>query len=515
MVIKILAGGSSFNGVTYSEGKIEENKAKLLASENFPFPEQNEKTFRDFFDSVSSGNSRVKNKQFHASISTKGKDHNFEELKDVAERYLQKMGYSNNPYLIYAHTDSPNNHVHIVSSRVDMDGKRISDSLEKVRTQKFIENDLKVNFSKNVDQHIDDALKYNFKSIEPFSALLKKQGYSTREKKGFEIIKSGKVQRLIPKRELKTKMYLAQLDFNTRNKIKAQLHKYSTGSNFDNLKSAMHKKFGLEMIYSYSTKQNEKNAKGRKSEVLGYSLLDHKNSVAYHDSDLVLIEELQAKFDTLIDKKDLAKEIQAIKSEPGTYSDTKAFFKDLSLKLDYDGSIKTLSGEEKGHLDSETMYVLKYNQRVKDANSSNHTAAINENVLSKLFRVNIKDIKPSPTKLSEERQIQYRDYIDSYLNRNKDAPRDSKNIRIYNTVNGPVLVDHKKAVVLDIEKDLNISMPEQKMEKVRALDAQEKKPDYPSNNLGYSKSILSVPMEEGIDEPGRKRKRKRQNDINI
>ena len=157
MVIKILAGGSSFNGVTYSEGKIEENKAKLLASENFPFPEQNEKTFRDFFDSVSSGNSRVKNKQFHASISTKGKDHNFEELKDVAERYLQKMGYSNNPYLIYAHTDSPNNHVHIVSSRVDMDGKRISDSLEKVRTQKFIENDLKVNFSKNVDQHIDDA----------------------------------------------------------------------------------------------------------------------------------------------------------------------------------------------------------------------------------------------------------------------------------------------------------------------------------------------------------------------
>ncbi len=52
-----------------------------------------------------------------------------------ARDYLDRMGFGNAPYVVVAHAE---NHVHIVASRIDFDGKTVSDSNEKWRSTDII-----------------------------------------------------------------------------------------------------------------------------------------------------------------------------------------------------------------------------------------------------------------------------------------------------------------------------------------------------------------------------------------
>ena len=105
MVIKILKNSTSFSGIVYNDDKVETNKGSLIEAKNFPFQDMDAKDYDSYLESQSSLNKRVKNKQFHVAISTKAREHTFEELKDVAHKYLDQMGYSENPYLIYAQVE--------------------------------------------------------------------------------------------------------------------------------------------------------------------------------------------------------------------------------------------------------------------------------------------------------------------------------------------------------------------------------------------------------------------------
>jgi hypothetical protein len=49
------------------------------------------------------------------------------------------MGYGDNPFLIYHHSDTDNNHVHMVSTRVDKNGDKVDDTYEKIRSQKTLQ----------------------------------------------------------------------------------------------------------------------------------------------------------------------------------------------------------------------------------------------------------------------------------------------------------------------------------------------------------------------------------------
>jgi Relaxase/Mobilisation nuclease domain len=136
MIAKIMQSSNSFQAVYYNEQKVVEQKAELLAAVNF----EGNLTAVDFwqkadyikyFNDITQQNSRVKRKQFHAVISTKGYEHTADELKIIAEEYIKRMGYGDNPYLIYFHQDTNNNHVHIVSTRVNTEGVKVKDSFER------------------------------------------------------------------------------------------------------------------------------------------------------------------------------------------------------------------------------------------------------------------------------------------------------------------------------------------------------------------------------------------------
>lgn len=59
-------------------------------------------------------------------------------LVDIAEQYLQEMGYSNNQYLIFRHHDAEHPHLHLLVNRITFDGKVVSDSNNYKRSEAIL-----------------------------------------------------------------------------------------------------------------------------------------------------------------------------------------------------------------------------------------------------------------------------------------------------------------------------------------------------------------------------------------
>ena len=61
-----------------------------------------------------------------------------EQLRDIAREYMERMGYGNQPYIVFKHKDISREHLHIVSLRVDENGRKISDSHEYDRSMSVL-----------------------------------------------------------------------------------------------------------------------------------------------------------------------------------------------------------------------------------------------------------------------------------------------------------------------------------------------------------------------------------------
>ena len=59
------------------------------------------------------------------------------ELQDIAREYLEKLGFGNQPYLVFKHEDIDRHHLHIVTVRVDENGKCISDKNNYYRSKQI------------------------------------------------------------------------------------------------------------------------------------------------------------------------------------------------------------------------------------------------------------------------------------------------------------------------------------------------------------------------------------------
>ena len=134
----------------------------------------NKNDYITYLQKHSEQNKRIKKPQFHVAISTKGKVKTFDELAEFGKKYMEEMGYGNNPYLMYKHTDTENNHIHIVSSRVDVNGSKISDNYERVRTQKIINEYYGIDLQKEIESKLNRIDRYNVSTIAQYKLLLEK-----------------------------------------------------------------------------------------------------------------------------------------------------------------------------------------------------------------------------------------------------------------------------------------------------------------------------------------------------
>lgn len=154
MIAKILSNKGAIKGaVEYSEEKKERSLGDLLYSQGFL--SEDPESINDMFKFLSKQNTRVKNVKFHAALSFPvGEIHDQATLIAIVKDYMDGMGYGKQPYCAYIHNDTDNQHVHVISSRIDAEtGEKISDAFEKVRSVKVsdaIENKYKI---RKVERH--------------------------------------------------------------------------------------------------------------------------------------------------------------------------------------------------------------------------------------------------------------------------------------------------------------------------------------------------------------------------
>lgn len=138
MVAKISLGKSVFGVLNYNKIKVDKQEATVLYSQKMFVSTDGNVTLRDCMDSFYpylAANRKTENIVFHASINPDPKDKlSNEQLTSLCQEYMDKMGYGNQPYVVFLHQDIERSHAHIVSLRIDESGKKISDKFENRRS---------------------------------------------------------------------------------------------------------------------------------------------------------------------------------------------------------------------------------------------------------------------------------------------------------------------------------------------------------------------------------------------
>lgn len=130
MVAKISMGTSLYGALAYNGLKVNEGEGRLLAV-NRVFDDGSgrvdvaraEQDFKRFMPEQV----RTRNKVIHISLNPHPEDRLTDtELEQLAREYLDRLGYGDQPYLVFKHEDISRHHLHIVSVNVDERGRRLN-----------------------------------------------------------------------------------------------------------------------------------------------------------------------------------------------------------------------------------------------------------------------------------------------------------------------------------------------------------------------------------------------------
>jgi uncharacterized protein YbjQ (UPF0145 family) len=128
MVAKVIIGGSITALIGYNEQKVKRGVAECVLANGFLKDEtaltRREKVAR--FMRLIERNQRTKTNALHVPISFSPEEKiSREVLNSIAVCYMEKIGFGEQPYLVYLHLDTDIQHLHIVSTLIQEDGRRI------------------------------------------------------------------------------------------------------------------------------------------------------------------------------------------------------------------------------------------------------------------------------------------------------------------------------------------------------------------------------------------------------
>lgn len=138
MVAKISKGTSLYGVLLYNQDKVDKREATVIHSRGIIHDEHLCYTLNNClrsFDLQLIANNRTKKPAVHISLNPDPRDR-VDDGKAVmiALDYLEKMGYGEQPFMLYRHNDIERVHYHIVTVSVNDKGAKINDKYEKRRS---------------------------------------------------------------------------------------------------------------------------------------------------------------------------------------------------------------------------------------------------------------------------------------------------------------------------------------------------------------------------------------------
>jgi hypothetical protein len=128
MVTIIKINNSIHRTITYNENKVTKGVAQCIGAVNFPVDlEKISATMKlKRFTKRMKLNEIAKQNTVHISLNFSSlEDHPREKLLSITNCYMQRIGFAKQPYLIYEHYDSGHQHLHVITTNIQRDGKQI------------------------------------------------------------------------------------------------------------------------------------------------------------------------------------------------------------------------------------------------------------------------------------------------------------------------------------------------------------------------------------------------------
>ncbi len=215
MVTKISVGSSLYGALFYNYEKVAAQQAKVLSTNLIRHPYDGKynhiNDWQQDFESFLPSHFRTKKPVIHISLNPHPNDKlTDQQLGEIAEKYMERLGYGNQPYIVFKHSDIEREHIYIVSLRVDRQGKKINDQFEYKRNRaiscqlereynllpnntpnnKAVINLSPVDISKgDLKKQVGNIIKavhtnYSFQTFGEYRTLLSLYGITVQEVKG-------------------------------------------------------------------------------------------------------------------------------------------------------------------------------------------------------------------------------------------------------------------------------------------------------------------------------------------
>jgi len=316
MIVKILAPSATFKAVRYNTDKVDKDNGELMKVANFGalqgLGQLKPADYVNYLEARSARSTRIRFPQFHAVISCKGKSHTKQELMAIAELWLKGMGYGTQPYLLVFHKDTLNNHIHLVSTRIDDNGRKINDSYEKIRAYQVLNQVMGIDEKQQVVTDIEKAMEYNFNTRAQFMMLLEAKGYILKLTDGHYLVcRYGKQQGSIKLALVDAKISEYQKEIGRLAQLRAVTEKYRSkhsstlmqvtvplpGGKMNKpqgytseLAEFLASKFGVQVVF---------HSKDDKP-VYAYTLIDHAKKTVFKGGELMPLAEFTMNLENAI-----------------------------------------------------------------------------------------------------------------------------------------------------------------------------------------------------------------------
>jgi len=129
MVARITIPVSVIETLNYNEKKVQKGTAECIGAGNFLTDPEKINFYQKLaaFENRNIRNERAITKTLHVSLNFDPSEKlSKQQLNEIADNYMEKIGFSKQPYLVYQHQDAGHPHIHIVTTTIKEDGRRIS-----------------------------------------------------------------------------------------------------------------------------------------------------------------------------------------------------------------------------------------------------------------------------------------------------------------------------------------------------------------------------------------------------
>ncbi len=138
MIAKIGKGANMIGAISYNQLKVDKENGQVLLTHKIAEMLNGNYTtayLNRYFKPYLLANNKTEKPVRHISLNPDPADKvSDEQFRNMAEQYMREMGYGNQPYVVFKHTDIERAHIHIVTTCVQLNGTKIPDSYDHPRS---------------------------------------------------------------------------------------------------------------------------------------------------------------------------------------------------------------------------------------------------------------------------------------------------------------------------------------------------------------------------------------------